>query len=181
VRCAVPRRPCGASPGAIEFASGEAPRRYNSQASGAVRLLPTRASKGTVLIQPTEMRRYRGMPADASRSSVRGIRPTVRVACKGCPAGYGRPLWRSHKIGRQIGRPRHFPSEQGQHLPLRSSNLPVPMPLLRRGSVQPGSSICETATSGWRRRKQRMGQIEAARERPPRCCGSSPGEPPLAR
>jgi hypothetical protein len=47
VRWAVTRRPSVASPGAIESVGGEAPRRYNSRASGAaLRLLPTRASKG---------------------------------------------------------------------------------------------------------------------------------------
>jgi hypothetical protein len=61
VRWALTRRPCVASPGAIAFAGGEAPRRYYSRASGAaLRLLPTRASMGTVLIQPTEIRRHRG-------------------------------------------------------------------------------------------------------------------------
>jgi hypothetical protein len=89
VRWAVTRRPCVASPGAIEFAGGEAPRRYSSRASGtALRLLPTRASMATVLIQPTEIRRHRGewLPADPSRRSDRGIRSTV-TAVKGCIEG----------------------------------------------------------------------------------------------
>ena len=82
---AVTRRPCAASPGAIAFAGGEAPRRYCSRASGAAfRLLPTRASTGIVLIQRTEIRRHRGeWPPTRPVAQVRSGDPAdLRLACK---------------------------------------------------------------------------------------------------
>jgi hypothetical protein len=72
--------PCVVSPGAIEFAGGEAPRRYKSRASGAaLRLLPTRASRVRILIQPTEIRRHRAewLPGHPLRRSDWEIRSIV--------------------------------------------------------------------------------------------------------
>ena len=91
VRWAVTRRPCVASPGAIEFAGGEAPRRYNSRASGQRSACSQLAPRWrTVLIQPTEIRRHRGeMAAGPTRRAgpIGGSRPT-----SGCRASVDRRL-----------------------------------------------------------------------------------------
>jgi hypothetical protein len=162
VRWALTRRPCVASPGAIAFAGGEAPRRYYSRASGAaLRLLPTRASMGTVLIQPTEIRRHRGEwpPTRPRRAGPigRSGRPPVGVQASGgvflvAVARYGA---RIKSVDLVIC------------CPSRNSISRFAAGMARAYAASPWRQlnwvplICERATSGWRRGSHRW-RIEAA-------------------
>ena len=162
MRWAVTRRPCVASPGAIAFAGGEAPRRYYSRASGAaLRLLPTRASMGTVLIQPTEIRRHRGEwpPTRPRRAGPigRSRRPPV-----GVQASVGVYLVAVARYGARIKS-----VDLVICCPSRNTISRLAAGMARAYAASPwrpaqlAAVDLRGATSGWRRRSHRWG-IEAA-------------------
>ena len=142
---------------------GEAPRRYEFLGFGAaLRLLPTRASMGTVLIEPTEIRRHRGeMATGPTRHaiSIGGSRPT-----SGCRASVDRrlPGWvasdgsRIKSVDLVISCPSGTPF-------LFAAGTPRAYAPGSFATSSRGCRFCETATSGWRRRSHRLGSSAPAK------------------